>query len=192
MKKCLALLLLIISLTGCIPAALVVGATGAAVGSTVIYDKRSYKQIKTDHKARAIAQHKINTDSALAKNHSHVSVAIFNGVALLVGQVKTMELREQGYKIVAKVPNIKRICNEITVMKPISTMEKAHDDWITTKVKLATIAKPGLRSSNLKVVTENGVVYLMGLVSKEQADLATEASRRVKGVIKVVKVFEYE
>ena len=191
MKKLIMLIFFIIPLVGCVPAVIIAGAAGATIGGAVIYDKRSYKVMNQDHNARVYAQQRIDKDPML-KGHSHISVAVFNNIALLVGQAQTPEIRDRAYQIVSKTPNVKRIYNEITIAGPTSTMQRANDSWITTKVRTAMLGKSGLHSSNLKVVTENGVVYLMGNVSRQQAALATSVARRILRVTKVVKVFEYQ
>ncbi len=189
MKKLLVLLVMILPLMGCIPAVAVLA--GASAGGAVIYDKRSFKTMSQDHRARAYAQRWLSKDPVL-KGHAHVSVTVFNQVALLVGQAQTPEMRARAYKIASQVPNIKRIYNEVTVNGPISSLQKTNDSWITTKVKSRMLAKRGLHSTNMKVITEDGIVYLMGAVVHQQASLAASVARRVAGVKKVVKVFEYE
>ncbi len=192
MKKILLVFTILFALTGCVPAVIVAGAAGSAtLGGAVIYDKRPVKTMNQDHKSRSIAQYRIDHDSTL-KGHSHISVSVFNNVALLVGQAQTPEIRDHAYQIVSKIANIKRIYNEIDIAPPTSTMQRANDSWITTKVRTAMVGTSGLRSTNLKIVTENGVVYLMGVVTHAQGDLAADVARRVSGVTKVVKVFEYE
>ena len=191
MKKLVALLLLAFPLMGCVPAILLAGAAGATLGGAVVYDQRSYKTMNQDHNARAVIQAKIERDPQL-KGQSHISVSVFNNIALLVGQAKTVALRDRGYQITAKAPYVRRIYNEITIAMPASAIQRANDSWITMKVRTAMLEKPGLSSSNLKVVTENKIVYLMGIVSPRQAAMAADVARRISGVQKVVKVFEYE
>lgn len=188
MKKAFLLLIVIGGLVGCVPAALVAGAT---VGGAVIYDKRSVKVMDQDHNARSIAQYRLDRDPTL-QGHAHVSVSVFNNVALLVGQAQTSEIRDRAYSIVAEGPDIKRVYNEIAIGEPTSTLQRANDSWITTKVRGAMLGTSNLNSTNLKVITENGVVYLMGVVSRRQGALAADVARRISGVTKVVKVFEYE
>ena len=84
-----------------------------------------------------------------------------------------------------------RVYNEITVGPATTRWQRTKDAWITTKVKSELLAKPGLHSTEIKVVTENGVVYMMGKLSHRQADMATDVERKVDGVRTVVKVFEY-
>lgn len=187
MKKLWLLPLLLFSLYGCVPAAIVAGAT---VGGAIIYDKRSFATMRSDQHATHVAQYWINNDKQL-KDHSHISVTVFNHVALLAGQAQTPELRERAYRIMQKVKGVKRIYNAITIAGSTSELQRASDTWITSKVRTVLLGTSGLKSNDLKIVTENGVVYLMGSVSKQQADIATKAARHVKGVTKVVKIFEY-
>jgi len=191
MKKLIILLMISFSLTGCVAAVPIAIVASATAGGAIIYDKRSFNTMSQDQNARNYAQRWIDSDKAL-RGHSHISVSVFNHVALLVGQTQTPELRDRAYQIVSRVKNIKRIYNEITIAGPTSTLQRTSDVWITTKVKTAMLAKAGLRSTNLKVVTEDNTVYLMGVVSRKQAALAADVARRVSGVTKVVKVLEYE
>jgi len=186
-KKLLIVAALIIPLSGCIPAAFVVG---AAAGGAIIYDKRPMKTMLHDRSIAQTAQNLIDKDKQL-HDHSHISIAAFNGIVLMVGQAATPELRQHAEDLVKKVPDVKRIYNEITISGNTSLLTRSNDSWITTKVKSAMLAKHGLQSSQIKVVTEDGIVYLMGLVSRAQADLAVDAARKVSGVRKVVKVFQY-
>jgi len=110
----------------------------------------------------------------------------------MVGQVETSELREYAYQLIDKnIKGLRRLTNEVTVAGSSSLIQRSNDAWITTKVKAAMLTKKSLHSTEIKVVTESSVVYLLGLVSRRQAVLATEAARCVPGVLKVVKVFEY-
>jgi osmotically-inducible protein OsmY len=187
-KKWLALILApTLLLSGCIPAALVVGATA---GGAILYDQRSLKQVKKDRDATYIA------DKRLADNHEiaqkcHISVATYYGIMLIVGQAPTTALKQKAYQLVSNIPNVSRIYNEITIAAPTSIATRTEDTWITTKVKSKMLAQSNLHASDIKVVTEDGVVYLLGKVSHRQADLAASVARRVDGVKKVVMVFEY-
>ncbi|QTS84168.1 BON domain-containing protein [Coxiella endosymbiont of Amblyomma nuttalli] len=192
MKKLLFLVLFIFPLVGCVPAAiLVAGAAGATLGGAVIYDQRNYQTMKQDYNAYSLAQYQLSNDSLL-KGQSHISISVFNNIALLVGEVKTPEMRDYAYQIVSKIPNIRRIYNEININIPTSAIQQANDAWITTKARVLILGTPGLRSSNLKVITQNNVVYLMGIVTPKQAAMVADVARRISGVTKVIKVFEYE
>ena len=191
MKKALFLILFIFPLVGCVPTILFIGAAGAALGGEVIYDQRSYQTINQDHNARSIAQYRLSNDSLL-KGKSHISISVFNNVALLVGRAETPKMRNYAYQIVSKIPNIRRIYNEISIGTLTSAIQQANDTWITTKIRTLMLGKYGLRSSNLKVITQNNIVYLMGIVTPKQAAMAADVARQISGVTKVIKVFEYE
>ncbi len=186
-KKLFIVCCLPIFLSACIPAALVLGATA---GGAVIYDKRSMNTILHDQEAATQAAHRINNDPTLKKG-AHIVLAVFNHVLLLVGQTKTQQQRDTAYNLVTGIKNVNRVYNEITIQKPTSVWRRSKDAWITTKVKSEMLAKKGLRSTQIKVVTENAVVYLMGVITHQQANLAADVARRVHGVTKVVKVFQY-
>ena len=187
MKKIITIILAILFLPGCMPAIFV---AGAAAGGAVIYDHRSTKDILDDRNITFQMQNKLDSDVQLRQN-AHISIATFNHVALLLGQVPNDELRNRAEAIVKANPKVKILYNEITIGKPITNIARANDAWITTKVKTILLATPGLSSTNLKIVTENGVVYLMGLTTRTQAKLAAAKTRTVAGVRKVVKLFEY-
>jgi osmotically-inducible protein OsmY len=189
MFKRLAMISLLASLTlsGCVP---IIVAAGATAGGAVLYDNRSFKQMNEDSNLTVEARNRLNSSADL-QNSAHLDVTVYNGVLLLIGQTPTPELRKQAYDLVTPIQGLKHIYNEITVQPPISSGRKLKDSWATTKVKSAMLAKNGLKSTNIRVTTENGVVFLMGDVSHKQAELATSVARRVKGVRKVVKVFDY-
>lgn len=188
MRKLLLLCCLLPLLTGCIAAAAVGGATA---GGAVLYDKRSFKTMNKDRHATERGQFLIN-HSKILKDRSHISVATFNHIVLMVGQAQTPELREYANKLLSEnMKNVQRIYNEITVAGAPSFLQRTNDAWLTTKVKTAMLAAKHLHSTEIKVVTEASTVYLMGLVGHQQGERAANVARRVAGVKKVVKVFQY-
>jgi osmotically-inducible protein OsmY len=187
MKKSAVFLLSILFLQGCIPAVFV---AGAAAGGSIIYDHRSTKNMVEGRNITFQSQKKLDNNKELRRK-AHVSVTTFNHIALLLGQAPNNELRNRAESIVKSNPKVKILYNEIIIGKPISDMTCANDAWITTKVKTVLLATPKLNSTNLKIVTENGAVYLMGLTTRTQAKIATNKTRTVAGVKKVVKLFEY-
>lgn len=122
---------------------------------------------------------------------SHIVVVSFNGTVLLAGQVGSEELRQAAAQAVSKL-NVRRVHNEITVSGDTSMVARSNDTWITSKIKSKVLVNGDIDGSSIKVVTENGVVYLMGLVSKQEAEAITEIARTTAGVQKVVRIFEYE
>ena len=187
MKKHLILLCLMSSLLcGCVPAAFVAGATA---GGAIIYDNRSVKTMAEDRSTTFNTQAEINNNKDL--QGTHISVATFNHIVLLVGQVQTPDQSQTAYNIANSYKNAKRVYNEISVQPVTSKSQRAKDTWITSKVITDVTTTSGLHSSQIKVVTENSVVYLMGLLTRSQGNLAAQVASKVSGVTQVVKLFEY-
>ncbi|MBX9587071.1 MAG: BON domain-containing protein [Gammaproteobacteria bacterium] len=187
MKKLFVILVCCLSLTACLPAAFV---AGAAASGAVVTDGRD---MKTQLQDKTIA-HRVRTALHLNKHldkSTIISVSTFNRVVLLTGRAPNEELHELASKIAHSVKNVKRVHNEIVIGDNTSFKEAAQDTWLTTKIKSSLLAERGLNSAQIKVVTDNSTAYLMGLVSRDQADLATNVTRHVPGVDKVVKLFEY-
>jgi osmotically-inducible protein OsmY len=122
---------------------------------------------------------------------SHFDVYSFNGSVLLVGQIPSEELRTLAAQTAANVPNVRRVYNETTVGPNIGFTAHASDAAITSKVKSQLWAQESIKDSHMVVLTEAGIVYLMGIVSHEQADLAAKVAQNIDGVQKVVRLFEY-
>ena len=123
---------------------------------------------------------------------SNFSVISHNGVVLLVGQVEGDFLRARATEIASNASaKIKRIHNELEVAGKTGFLSRSNDAWIATKVRTLMLTDNDVPASQVKVVTENGAVYLMGLVSQPEGNNAANLARNVSGVAKVVKVFEY-
>ncbi len=187
---CLVLAAILVPLAGCAP--VVVG--GAAATGIVLQDRRTAGTIIDDEAVELKAAARIAKDPEL--HNGHVSVTSFNGIVLLSGQAPTEEAKARATEIVRRIPKVRRVYNELAVAAPNSMMVRTSDTLLTAKVKtrLFKVKGPGLEKFSplrVKVVTENGTVYLMGLVRHREADAATEAARRIKGVQRVVRLFEY-
>jgi osmotically-inducible protein OsmY len=194
MKKILTLLITLCSsvlLQGCVPLLIFGGvAVGGVVTGVVIYDHRDTKTMMDDHEISYQAESKLNANDEI-KNKTHISVSVFNRVVLLVGQSPTPQLKQIAENLVKPIPKIKLFHSEITVENPISSTRRAQDSWITTKIKSTLLAQKGLSTTQVKIITENGVVYIMGLGNRQQIDVITEKVRQTDGVKKVVKLVEY-
>lgn len=118
------------------------------------------------------------------------TVLSHNAKVLLIGQVSSDELKELASQAALESPKVKTVHNELEVREPISASVKANDIWISTQVKSKMFATDGFPSRKIKVTTENGVVYLMGLVTPTIANQAVSLVSNVDGVQRVVKVFE--
>ncbi|KEA65402.1 21 kDa hemolysin precursor [Marinobacterium lacunae] len=127
--------------------------------------------------------------TALAQ--SHVNVTSFNGQVLLTGQVPNDSIRQEAERITSATREVRKIHNELEVAGPTSTIVRTNDVYLTSRVKLQLLADKNVSGSRIKVVTENGVVYMMGLVKRSEAETAVAIVRSVAGVRKIVKVFEY-
>jgi len=124
--------------------------------------------------------------------NSNFNVISHNGVVLIVGQVQSDELRTKASEIASQASSkIKRIHNELEVAGRTSMLARTNDTWISTKVRTQLTANKQVPASQIRVVTNNSTVYLMGLVSQSEGDQAALLTRNVAGVAKVVKVFEY-
>lgn len=187
MKKIILISFLSVLLQGCIAGAFV---AGGAAGGTVIGDNRNLETMAADSKISFQAEQHIMADPQLA-NRAHIVVATYNRVLLLAGQAPTPALREEAVQAVQGVANTRRIFNEITLDKPTSEIVRSKDAAITTNLKTRMLTTTNLKSNQFKVVTENGTVFLMGLTTRQQADIAATVARNSTGVKRVVKLVEY-
>lgn len=129
-------------------------------------------------------------DEALEKS-SRVQVTSYNGVVLLAGQVPRADLRDKAEQVARNVQRVKVVHNELTVGENLSLLARNHDALITTNAKTRLLADSAIPGRRIKVTTEAGVVYLMGLVRRSEADLAVQSVQGVGGVQRIVKLFEY-
>lgn len=129
------------------------------------------------------------TDEQLKE--AHLNITSYNGVVLLVGQVPSQDLLDLAGNVTKKVRNVRRVHNELVVAGPISIPARTNDSWLTTKVKSKLLASTQVKGRQVKVVTENGIVYLMGLVSRDEADRIVDIVRSTFGVQKIIRIFEY-
>ncbi|MDH5738290.1 MAG: BON domain-containing protein [Gammaproteobacteria bacterium] len=121
---------------------------------------------------------------------AHFNIVAYNGIVLLVGQVSSEEMRLLAAETLAGLQKVRKVYNELQVAGPTSIFSRANDSWLTTKIKTKMAAAKEVDASRIKVTTENGVVYLMGMVTEEESDAAVDLTRRVYGVQKVVKALE--
>jgi len=188
-KTLLAVTLLTSLLGGC--AAVVV--TGAATTASAVHERRTLGAFIDDEGIELKTRLAITEDKEIY-SQVHVNIISVNGVVLLVGQAPTEALRMKIEDITRGIEKVRVVHNEIIIAAPNSYMTRSSDSLITAKVKGSLFSikgHNGFDPTRVKVVTENGVVYLMGILYRSEADaVATEASR-VSGVQKVVKLFEY-
>ncbi|MGB0466363.1 MAG: BON domain-containing protein [Pontibacterium sp.] len=120
-----------------------------------------------------------------------VGITSFNGLVLLTGQAPSEGVRQHIEQIVGQLRKVRRIHNEISLSGTVSTLATASDTWLSLKAKSQLLADNQAPGNRIKVVTENGTVYLMGLVTQAEASAATTVISNISGVQKIVKIFEY-
>ena len=176
-------------INGC--AGVVVG--GAATGVAVVHDRRSAGTVIDDQGMNWKVSKAIFDDKELS-SPSHINVTVYNSVILLSGETPSEDLKIRANAIAARTSGNKKIYNELAITSPTSLTSRTNDTYITTKIKTALLDIGGIEGfdvTRVKVVTENGVVYLMGLLTSQEADAVTDKARNVSGVTKVVRLFEY-
>jgi len=124
-------------------------------------------------------------------SNANLVIVSYNGVVLLAGQVANEQLRQIAGERARAVDKVRAVHNEMEISAPLSLVARANDTWLTTKVKSRMLQDEELVAGKIKVVTANGVVFLMGLLPREEAERAVDVTRSVYGVQKIVKVFEY-
>lgn len=186
--KLFSLALIIIHLQGC-AAAIVAGAAVAGGAYTVAQDRRSTGSIVDDQGIEFKAKHEIS--KLIAENEkTNINVISYNNNVLLIGQVPSAEKRRLIEKHVRAIPKVRHVHNEIMIGPITRTAQRTSDSWITAKIKSRMMAERELNSSRIKVITENGTVYLLGIVKLDEEEIATQIARETKGVKKVIKIFE--
>lgn len=183
----LALIALLSGLTaGCAAPVLV---AGAAAGATVATDKRPAGTVLEDQAIELKAGGEINSDETL--KDAKISVTSYNRVVLLTGQVPTPELRDRVIAHVNTLDKVRKLHDELAIGPAVSIKQRGIDSLTTAKVKSRLLGEQGLPSVHVKVVTENNVVYLMGLAKRNDAQYIARIVQQVDGVKRVVLAIEY-
>ncbi|WP_018076790.1 BON domain-containing protein [Thiobacillus denitrificans] len=172
-------------LHGC--AAVAVG--GAATGAAAATDRRTTGVFVADQEIELRAMNRLR--EALPEKTGKISVTSYNRQVLLTGQVPDESIRARAADIVKDVPDVRTVFNELSVSGVTSLTSRANDTAVTGNVKTRLLRDERVPGTKIKVVTESGVVYLMGLLNQAEAGIATEIARTTSGVTKVVTLFEY-
>lgn len=175
----------IIHLNGCAVAAV----SGAATGLAVVNDRRCTGAIVEDQSNEFKAL-KVCLQSKDIWKKSHISAISYNNTLLLVGQTPNESYKQELENDIKKNLKVHTVHNELAIKEPVSMMTRSQDSWITTQIKTKMFGKKGLNPSRVKVITEDGIVYLMGLTTEEEEIKATEIARSTSGVYKVVQIFD--
>ncbi|PHS31625.1 MAG: BON domain-containing protein [Methylophaga sp.] len=185
-KFTLLLLLSVMLLQGCATAIV----TGAATGASVATDRRTTGTVIDDQGIEFKAAHAIFKNKEIY-DQSHINITSYNGLVLMTGETPTESLKQQAESIVKNLPKVRRVFNEVIIAAPSALPSRSSDTWITSKIKTKLTLEKGVNPLNIKVVTEHGIVYLMGIVSHAEADKAILVITQSAGVQRVVKLFEY-
>lgn len=127
-------------------------------------------------------------DSAF--DDANLAVVSYNGYVLIAGQVGSEALKKKSTDVLRKIHGVRRIYNELEIASPSSAITRSSDTWITAKVKTWLLGGSNTEGTRVKVVTENGVVYLMGLVTRDEAERISDTAAGISGVQRVVRLFE--
>jgi osmotically-inducible protein OsmY len=172
------------SLSGCV--GLVVG--GAVAGTMAASDRRTFGAQTEDKTISVKADVRVRN---VTGDGGHVNVNAFNRKALVTGEVRDQAMKDAVEREVKAIDGVQSVVNELAIAGPASYTSRSNDTLLTTKVKASLVDAKDISANSFKVVTERGEVYLMGRVTKFEANRASDIARGVSGVTKVVRVFEY-
>ena len=182
--KCCTILLFVANLSGC--AAVAVG----GIAGAALVDRRTTGTIVEDEAIELKINKALFIDENLYKS-THINTVSYNNTVLVTGEVPSDSLLNQVMNIVTKTEKVRHVVNEVVIAKPTSMVSRSNDSLITAKVKANLLKNKDVKGLAVKVVTERGIVYLMGLVTHSEAKAATTIARQISGVQKVVTLFEY-
>jgi len=183
------LLITALLLNGCVPV-VVVGV--AAATASVVHDRRTAGSIVEDQAIELRVKNALSKDKEL-KKQSHINVTSYDYIVLLSGETPSEAFRSRAGEIARAQKEVRRVHNELVIAAPSSMMTRSSDSLITTKVKSALfkVKAKGFDPSRVKVVTENGTVFLMGLLYRQEASEVTEQARKVSGVQRIVTLYRF-
>jgi osmotically-inducible protein OsmY len=171
-------------LSGCVP--LVVG--GAVAGGALFVADRRSAGSQVDDEAIEL---KISNNARTNYNNLHLNVTSYNGIVLLSGEVPDQAAKDGIASIARGTDRVRSVQNDLVVAPPSSLGDRSNDTLITSKVKARFVEANEFHANQVKVVTERGVVYLMGIVNRQEADAAARLASQTSGVVRVVRLFEY-
>ncbi len=187
-KSWLLAALITINLSGCVTA-LVAGVAIATVD--IIHDRRTVGEYIDDNAIELTARNIVVSNKEFRKA-AHIKPQSWNGILLITGEVDTPENKQKLIERFRNIQGVRQVVDESTITDKTRIGTRTNDAWITSKVKSRLLLKTGLDANRVKVVTTRASVYLMGIVTREEADKATQYASTVRGVKRVVRVFEYK
>jgi osmotically-inducible protein OsmY len=187
--RILILLVATTLLSGC--AAAIIG--GIAIGASMHHDRRGSGTVVEDKQLGVKIRDRLHQADGPGEDN-HIKTVTYNLVVLLLGEVETDSERQRAEEIAASIPTVRWVVNELEVMPQTSLKARSHDAYLNSKAKSVLFGRgiDGFDPTRVDVTTVRDTVYMMGLVTREEADAAAERVSRVRGVEKVIKVFEYQ
>ncbi|EEW78207.1 divisome-associated lipoprotein YraP [Haemophilus influenzae] len=186
LKKLAILLGATIFLQGCVAA--VIG--GGAVAAKVATDPRTTGSQIDDETLEFKVENAVEKDAQI-KAEGRVNAVSYNGRVLLIGQVPNSDVKDTATALAKGVKGVNEVYNELTVSPKISFAQISKDSWLTTQVKSKMFVDGRVKATDVKVISENGEVFLLGNVTQSQANAAADIASKISGVKKVIKVFKY-
>lgn len=186
--KNIAKLVLAIGFTAQLSACFPLVAGGAAAGGAVAADRRTSGFYVEDENIELKAVKYVETNLG---EFAHVNITSYNRNVLLTGEVPDAAAKAKTIAYIKSIANVREVTDEIVIGEKSSLSSRSNDTYLTSKVKTKFVTENKFPANYVKIVTENSVVYLLGIVTKAEADDAVEIARNTDGVDKVVKVFEY-
>ncbi len=187
-RKWLYLVIFLPFVTSCAPMVAVGVGAGAGTGAIVSEDRRTSGMFIEDESIELKSSRRIYEQLG---NQAHINVTSFNRIVLLTGEAPSEAMKEEAATLARSIQNVRNVINEITTGEKSSLASRSKDTFITSKVKSRFLASRKFQINHIKIVTEKGVVFLLGMVKRDEADSAAEIARSTSGVSKVVRVFEY-
>lgn len=177
-----------ITLSACVTALV---ATAVIATIDIIHDRRTVGEYIDDGAIEVTARNILISKSSIRKV-AHVKPQSWNGILLLTGEIDSETIKPELISKMSSIKGVRQVVDETTITGKTKLWARTNDAWISSKVKSRLLLKTGLNANRVKVVTTRGSVYLMGIVTRNEADRATELTQTVRGVKRVVKVFEYQ
>jgi osmotically-inducible protein OsmY len=172
------------SLQGCFP----VVAVGVGAGVMLAQDRRTRDAMIEDQQIETMAAERVDKQ---LKSVMHVNVTSYNHNVLISGEVPDERTKMEIENIISAIEEVRNVYNELAVSSTSSLASRSNDGLVTSNIKLRFVNDKRFNADQIKVVTENGTVYLMGLVKHDEADAASDVTSTTKGVQRVVRLFEY-
>ncbi|MCO6427758.1 BON domain-containing protein [Nitrosomonas communis] len=188
--KCYSLLLILLFpiLSGCVPFVVAGVGVGAGTGALISEDRRSSGIFIEDQAIELKASRRINEQLG---RDARINVTSFNRNVLLTGEAPNESMKNEAEKLAMSVENVRNVFNEIAISEKSALSVRTNDSLITSKVKGRFLSERKFQINYVKVITENSIVYLLGLVTREEGESAAQIASTTAGARKVVKVFEY-